>query len=70
MRETAVAEEALGRLVDGWLRKAEHVVMDIGLNQAAMVRAAVGDPSNSPLESCNWEYLWVRRSKESASIRG
>lgn len=70
MRETAVAEEALGRLVDGWLRKTEHVVMNTGLNPAAVVRAAVGERSNLPLESCDCEYVWVRKSKESASIRG
>lgn len=49
MRETTVAEEAVGRLVDGWLRETEHVVMSIDLNQAAVVRAAVADPPDFPL---------------------
>ena len=56
MREAAVAEEALGRLVDGWRRKPEHVI-DFARGQAAVTRTEVEDPSTCPLEICSWSYV-------------
>lgn len=75
MREAAIAEEALGRLVDGGLRKSEHVVVvavvvvvGFARLQAAVGRAqVVQDPSTCPMEISRSEIVesGLRRSKVS-----